>query len=103
VASFAEAIKRAKDVLPLFSSEKEWTIEAFMVELQAEVGTLSDTIMIKEAYRSLRPGDTLDLEDDIADVLFVLFLIADHYGIDLDHAYNNMIETTHRKLKDKPS
>jgi NTP pyrophosphatase (non-canonical NTP hydrolase) len=77
---------------------RPWTIEAYTVELLAEVGTLADSIMIKEGYRRIRADDNLDLEDDISDILFILISIATHYGIDLEKAYRNMIKKHGEKL-----
>ena len=73
--NFGEATKLAKDLFELFgqTNQRQWTIETMMVELQAEVGTLSDSVMIKEGYRPIRDGDELDLADDLADVLFLCF------------------------------
>lgn len=77
---------------------RPWTIEVYMVELLAEIGTLADSIMIKEGFRPIRSGDELDLEDDISDILFLLVNIATHYNIDLENAYMTMIRKTSEKL-----
>jgi NTP pyrophosphatase (non-canonical NTP hydrolase) len=77
-----------------------WNADIMMVELAAEVGTLADSIMIREGHRPPRSSlDDIDLEDDVADVLFMLVRIADHYNIDLDNAYERMICGTRRKLE----
>lgn len=76
-----------------------WSPAVMVSELTAEVGTLADSMMIKEGHRPPRDGETPDLEDDIADVLFMLVRIADHYGIDLDHAYDRVICSTRKKLE----
>jgi NTP pyrophosphatase (non-canonical NTP hydrolase) len=81
--------------------EKEnraWTIETCVMELLAEAGTLADSVIIQEGYRLLRPNQTIDLKDDIADVLFVLIMIANHYGISLEDAYVGMLRETTEKL-----
>ncbi len=98
--NFGEATTLAKDLFELFgqTNQRQWTIETMMVELQAEVGTLSDSVMIEEGYRPIRDGDELDLADDLADVLFLVLLVADHYKIDLDRAYRTMIGLTRAKL-----
>lgn len=81
---------------------RPWTAEAFVIELLAEAGTLADSVMIKEGYRKLRDSqDAIDLEDDICDVLFVLLMIADHYGIDIGKSYLFMVNTTRKKLEKK--
>ncbi len=81
---------------------KPWTIDTFIIELLAEAGTLADSIMIKEGYRNLRTGQKpIDLEDDICDILFVLFMIADYYEINIGNSYLSMIASTRSKLEAK--
>jgi NTP pyrophosphatase (non-canonical NTP hydrolase) len=77
---------------------RSWTIETYVMELLAEAGTLADSIVIQEGYRLLRPNQTIDLRDDIADVLFVLIMIANHYGVSLEDAYISMLRETAEKL-----
>ncbi len=97
-----DALERTSTLLASLRAREQrpWTIEALSVELSAEVGTLADSVMIKEGYRKLRPGQDVDLEDDIADVLFVVFAIALHYGVDVGGAYESMVASTHAKLDD---
>ena len=75
-----------------------WTIETYVMELLAEAGTLADSIMIQEGYRQLRPGQEIDLEDQVCDVLSVLIMIANHYGISIEDAYVSMLRDTFEKL-----
>jgi NTP pyrophosphatase (non-canonical NTP hydrolase) len=79
----------------------EWDMSVMVTELVGEVGTLADSIMIKENHRPARNGEEIDLEDDIVDVMFMLIRIADHYDIDVESAYQEMIEKTQRKLQDR--
>lgn len=98
--TFDEARKEALKLLALFEKQnlRPWNIEALLIELAVEVGTLADSIMIKEKYRRIREDDGLDLEDDIADILFVLLLICNHYKIDIAAAYKRMLHETNIKL-----
>ncbi len=77
---------------------RSWTIETCVMELLAEAGTLADYVVIQEGYRLLRPNQMIDLKDAIADVLFVLIMIADHYDISLEEAYSEMLKATTEKL-----
>ena len=96
-----EMVQMTRELMALFKQvePREWDATAMATELNAETGTLSDTIMIKEGYRHLRPGTTLDLEDDIVDVMFMLIRIALHYDIDIEAAYRQMVEETRAKIK----
>jgi len=81
---------------------KPWTVETFTMELLAETGSLADIIIIKEGYRVPRKNQQeVDIEDGISDVLFVLIMIADHYGIDIASSYMRMVEKTKKKLSEK--
>ena len=82
---------------------RPWTIETYAIELLAEAGTLADSIMIQEGYRQLRPGQELDLKDDICDILFVLIMIANYYDISLEDAYASMLRETFEKLDKRDS
>lgn len=97
----SEMVTATRQLIMLFQKvePRPWGIEAMMTELAGEVGTLADSVMIKEGYRQLRDGDTLDLEDDLADVLFMLIRIADHYHINLETTYMQMIQSTQAKLE----
>ena len=96
-----EMVQMTRELMELFKQvePREWDATAMATELNAETGTLSDTIMIKEGYRQLRPGTALDLEDDIVDVMFMLIRIALHYDIDFEAAYRQMVEETRAKIK----
>jgi NTP pyrophosphatase (non-canonical NTP hydrolase) len=79
----------------------EWDISVMVTELVGEVGTLADSVMIQEGHRPARNGEPIDLEDDIVDVMFMLIRIADHYDVNVESAYQEMIEKTQGKLKDR--
>lgn len=99
--TFQELVDRTAALQAVFqkNEKRPWTIDTYVMELLAEAGTLADSIVIKEGYRTVRPGQDIDLEDDICDVIFILLLIANHYGIDLEQAYLSMIDATREKLK----
>ncbi len=99
-----ELVEQTKELQELFHKieKKPWSIETFVNELLAEVGTLADSIMIKEGYRDLRKNQApIDLEDDICDILFVLLMIANHYGIDVGKSYLRMVDITKKKIETK--
>ncbi len=95
-----ELVDETKRLQNRFSEleSRPWTIETYAVELLAEAGTLADSIMIQEGYRQIRPGQEINLDDDICDILFVLIMIANHYSIDLEESYVSMLKSTFEKL-----
>ena len=100
-STFVEIIQRTCELRELFKrlESPEWCVETLAVELMAEVGTLADSIMIAGQRRKPRRGSAApDLGDDIADVLFVLLVLAAECNVDVEAAYLEMIEATRKKL-----
>src|SRR5690349_14150553 len=99
----SEMILLTRTVTRLFDKlVGEWDASVMVTELAGEVGTLADSIMIREGHRPPRENsDAINLEDDVVDVLFMLIRIADHYDIDLEQAYKDMILETHEKLEQR--
>lgn len=96
----SDMVRMTREITNLFDKEVgEWDIPVMLTELTGEVGTLADSIMIKEGYRHPRNEEHIDLEDDIVDVLFMLIRIADHYHINLENSYKEMIHHTREKLE----
>jgi NTP pyrophosphatase (non-canonical NTP hydrolase) len=99
-----ELIEQTRELQRRFSllNNRTWTIETYVIELLGETGSLADSIMIQENYRQHRTGQKpINLADDIVDIIFILVNIADHYGIDLETAYKEMLKVTDEKLKQR--
>lgn len=60
-----------------------------MAVLTEEVGEVARVIARTDGEQSNRGGETLDLADELADVLWVLAAIANQHGIDLTEAFRN--------------
>ncbi len=95
--SFTEAIELAKQIIRRFEKveAKPWGVEGGMIELSKQVGELAKLVMVQERYY-FPDRDKLDskydtskekIGDELADILFAIIRIADHYGIDLNHAH----------------
>ncbi len=76
---------------------KKWTVETCVMELAAECGQVADVIMKYEKYKQGASG-LEDIKDELSDVLFMLFRIADEYKIDFEKAYLEMAKRTEKKL-----
>lgn len=71
-----------------------------MAILTEETGELARVISRKYGEQSTKPGENLQLEDEIADVLWVLICIANQTGINLEEAFaKNMEKKTKRDFK----
>ena len=57
-----------------------------MAVLTEEVGEVARVIARRYGDQSSKPGDDLDLADELADVLWVVMCLANQTGIDLDEA-----------------
>ena len=57
-----------------------------MAILTEEVGEVARVIARRYGDQSSKPGDDLDLADELADVLWVVMCLANQTGIDLDEA-----------------
>lgn len=62
-----------------------------MAVLTEEVGEVARIIARTDGEQSAKPGEHLDLADELADTLWVLMAIANQHGIDLAEAFRNNI------------
>ena len=68
-----------------------------MAILTEEVGELARVIARKYGEQSFKEGEKDNLEEEIADILWVLTCIANQTGVDLTKAFKNtMIKKTQR-------
>ncbi len=83
---------------------KEYGVRYFdpltnMALLTEEVGEVARIIARKYGEQSFKDGDTADLADELADVIFVAVCIANQTGIDLTIAIENNLRK--KTLRDK--
>ena len=68
-----------------------------MAVLTEEVGEVARVIARRYGDQSSKPGDDLDLADELADVMWVVMCLANQTGIDLDAALErNFAKKTNR-------
>jgi NTP pyrophosphatase (non-canonical NTP hydrolase) len=72
-----------------------------MAILTEEVGELARIMARKYGDQSAKPGEVLNLEDELADVLWVLVCLANQTGVDLEHAIHKNIEKKTNRDKDR--
>jgi NTP pyrophosphatase (non-canonical NTP hydrolase) len=89
------AKKATKKVADKFNN-KNWTIHNRLAELIEEVGELSNAIQTEEGFKSQKRKKS-DIDDSICDILYELFLIADHYKIDLDKKFPEVLKEIDRR------
>lgn len=94
--TFQELIAMTRQVIAAFEQveQRPWSIEVTMIELMKQVGDLSRRVLTYEQYylsdRSTRPEYQTSVEgigDELADILYCVIRIAEHYHIDLEQAH----------------
>lgn len=87
-----------------------WTVETVVIELAKQVGDLARTVMAREQYyladRDQQPaydGANAQIGNELADVLYCVMRLADHYGVELEGAYLAARTDEWRTLRDEPA
>ncbi len=102
--SFEDAINEIRKNIKRFKKieGREWGVEGSMIELAKQVGELSALVMNQEQYYFADRNKLNDkyasskerIADELADIMFAVVRIADHYDI-------NLVETTIKTRKDE--
>ncbi len=69
----------------------KWKPEVMALDLTEEVGELANVILVKEGFKNQKRAKA-DLVDSICDILFDLYMIAEHYGVDVEKEYLKVLE-----------
>jgi NTP pyrophosphatase (non-canonical NTP hydrolase) len=94
--TFHDLVEMTRQVIAAFErvERRPWTIETTMIELTKQVGDLARRIMTQEQYyladrdeRSDYQTSVDEIGDELADILYCLVRIAEHYRIDLEAAH----------------
>ncbi len=91
--TFQDAIDATRQSITRFQKieGKPWGVEGAIIELAKQVGDLAALVMNEEGYyfanrneQSEKYASSKDsIADELADIMFAVVRIADHYGIDL--------------------
>ncbi len=77
--------------------EGYWPPLSMLAAVVEEVGELAREINDLEGYKKKRVNDNTDLRLELADVLFSLVCIANNYHIDLDKAFQEVLEKYNKR------
>jgi len=110
--TFEEAIDAIRKTVSRFQKieGKPWGVEGAVIELAKQVGQLSALVMSREGYyyaeREKESDNYLasneNIADELADIMFAVVRIADHYSIDLvsTNSKTRKLEDEFLKTKD---
>lgn len=104
IAQIQKYIKRFEKI-----QGKQWGVEGAVIELAKQVGQLSALVMNREGYyfKDREKFDTKYIStndkigDELADIMFAVVRIADHYNIDLVKTNKKTRELEDKFLKEK--
>ncbi len=109
--TFNKAIELARSIVKRFEKieGKPWKAEGSMIELSKQLGELAKLIMVQEKYYFNNRNETNNqyetnkekIGDEMADILYALVRLADHYDIDLLQAHIKAREAEDEFLKTK--
>ena len=86
------AIQKAVDDWIGQFEEGYWPPLSLLAALVEETGELAREINDKEGYKKKRVPENSNIGFEIADVLFSLVCLANHYHIDLDAAFKTVLD-----------
>ena len=67
---------------------KEWTPFAMVTALLEEAGEVASAVRGLEGFKPLEKVKTKEmLGTELSDVLFMVFVLAEHYGIELEESF----------------
>jgi len=93
----AQKIRQQYDDLNRRKNQDVWDGTDYAAGFAGDVGNLIKLVMAKDGKRS---GENIDakLSHELGDCLWSLLVIADHYGIDLETAFNGTMDELHERL-----
>ncbi len=95
-------IQQAQNIVDKWINEygvRYFDVKTNMIILTEEIGELARVIARQYGEQSIKENENLNLEDEIADVLWVLICIANQTGIDLTKAFQKNIEKKTKRDK----
>lgn len=94
----AQEIRAKYDDLNTKDGHKKWDGLDYTAGFVGDVGALMKLVMAKEGKRR---GEDIDakLKHELGDCLWSLLVIANHYGIDPEEAFNGTMGELEKRLK----
>jgi NTP pyrophosphatase (non-canonical NTP hydrolase) len=95
--SLNQLVTQTKNLVKKFPGP-HWNPEVRFVDLVEEIGELANAILVKENHKS-KKRQRAELADSLCDCLFNIFMLAEHYKIDLDQEYQQIMKQVSERIK----
>ena len=95
------AQERSKAVNKKFMKTRkmEWKPEVMLADMAEEMGELATSILVGRGFKTKKGKQVEDLADCLCDILFVIFMIADYYGVDMDKEYDTVLKKITERIE----
>ena len=95
------AQERSKAVNKKFMQTRkmEWTPEVMLADMAEEMGELATSILVGRGFKTKKNRQVEDLADCLCDILFDIFMIAEHYGIDMETEYGKVLQQLLKRIE----
>ena len=96
----ALAIRKRYEVWEAAKYGRSWTRAELVMGFVGDVGDMVKLAMAHDGVRHI-PDHEARLAHELADCLWSVIVIADKYGVDLEQAFQNTMETLEEQLSEK--
>lgn len=99
--SLQDLVKRTVEINDRFKGH--FGKQGRALSLMSEVGELADAMLEYEGGKEKGTREAKgkdEVADALADILYNLFLIANHYGVDLDKEYERVLKEVELRLEE---
>lgn len=93
----AEEIRVKYEQLNARNGHDVWNAKDYAMGFVGDVGSLMKLVMAKENVRDI-PEHDAKLAHELADCLWSVFVLANHYGIDLEKAFEDTMQQIETRI-----
>jgi NTP pyrophosphatase (non-canonical NTP hydrolase) len=103
--SLQELMLRAEEIRKLYeesnalNGKEAWRIRDYAMGFVGDVGDLQKLVMAKENLRDIEGVDA-KLGHELADCLWSILVLANHYGIDLEKEFVNTMDVITKRIEE---
>lgn len=94
-------LKEAQEIIRKFVEERSWerpSADTF-IHLVEEIGEVGRNILIMKDYGGAHTKDKpVNMEEELADVLYLLLKLANENNVDLQNAFTSKVEKIRKKF-----